>query len=137
MKKFCKPIAVRRIDRKGREIIFPSIGAASRVSDTSPATIRTHANKEDWINDSYRFELLTEEEQEIWEEENKVKTKGFIYTDDAEDMKSYVGKHSTSMSTKKIAEKLGITTKEVERLHQEWLDDRKERGDWAHYQLKD
>ena len=52
----------------------------------------------------------------------------------AESPKDYVGRKSGKTSTRKLAEELGITTDEVMKLFDEWLADRRERGDWEQYQ---
>ncbi len=51
-----------------------------------------------------------------------------------ESPKDYIGRKSGKISTKRLSQELGITPQEVMRLFDEWLADRRERGDWEQYQ---
>ena len=118
------PIPVKSTNLEtGEVILWENMTKCAAMLHISRTAIR-----ESFINKTscrgYRFELIVNGEYKVFP---KVKIA-------SESPKNYVGRKSGKTSTRKLAQELGITPQEVMRLFDEWLADRRERGDWEQYQ---
>lgn len=109
----------------GEVIYWESKSKLLRSLRMGMATLNA-ALKENLIHRGLRFEFVPNKPYEVHHSKRQ-----------GESNKDYIGRQSGMKSIKLLALELGITTEEVKKLFDEWLADRRERGDWELYPQKD